>query len=217
MKKAGTMIVLISFLIFFVSCEKEHPTDDVPTEQQDTTTAAVDSSKLPHNMMWNGHYYLLEFDTAYAYYSAAGIYKSITGNAPAIITYVGLYTDYYTGKGFNFYLEGGWSVNVDPYHLTYDAAEAGRVLRRYGNGLLKELTEFPVGPVMQTATDSETVFPQFMPYDPHTNTHTPAEHIEVISFDTTVTHSFGTVANFEIIVTRPDFYMDLAGKFIAQP
>ncbi len=213
MNRKNTMFSLVGILLMMFSCEQEITSENTPPHNDSTTVTGVDSSQLPHNLFWNGHYYLLEFDTAFAWFG--DFTKSTTGGHPVPVIYESAFIDKYTGEMFKLFM-GHYthSTSVWSNYFFYSSYEAKQRLALYGEDLIDHMDAggFGTGIVMKKGGfNGYRVFPN---YD-EANNNSYNDVMEVISYQTNMSATEVTV-DYHIKVTRPNFYLDLQGMFRAQ-
>ncbi len=91
--KRSFLSALGIFCFLLLSCEQEEISTN-NTNNNDSIPALIDSSQLEHNLEWNGHYYLLEFDSAYATFNHS---RSSQGDSPEAMFY-SFFSDKYTDQ-----------------------------------------------------------------------------------------------------------------------
>ncbi len=112
----------VVILLSFISCENEELTN--PHSPDGTLQSYIDSSLLEHNLVLNGHYYQLDFDTAYA--NIVSCFQAINGIPAMYIMYNSIYKERYTGYKFWLKVSGGqtWFADLDhPNYFTPEVQE----------------------------------------------------------------------------------------------
>lgn len=110
-------------MIPMISCEKEKEEEILQTGTLNNTHSSDDSSQKEHNAIWNGQYYLLEFDTAFAKLSDTG--GSIAaGTGPCTLLFRSGFVDKNTNQRFVITVGVGWVYWSDMNHVVYYGEEA---------------------------------------------------------------------------------------------
>lgn len=104
--------------IFLAACNE--PIEYLNELSTPSHTSSIDSSKFEHNISFNNHYFLLEFDGAYA--SIGPTYgRETEGCGPATIVFSCIFHDRYTGIPFRLIVNAGYSIHGDTnfrYYVT---------------------------------------------------------------------------------------------------
>ena len=212
MKRAFYYTLAIVFCFSIFSCEQENL---ISSEQ--ANPAPIDSSKLLHNLTFKGHYYFLEFDTAYAKILAHGNYldNNALGHTPTVIAFIANFTDKYTGKSFSLSVGVGQSIFGYSDYPIYSAIEVQPRLDWAETFLqqVRDLDSHGTGSIF--SGDIGTVFPE-RTYNPSTHHADYKSYMfELLHFDTFF-DGLDKMANFGIKVTGDSLELVLEGKLKAQ-
>lgn len=140
-KRAFLILPSLCLLILIFSCNHEDIIAEEPPH--DSIQPYVDSSQLSHNLVWNGHYYQLEFDTAYATFEQYEyVWRSTEGNGPSKLVFMSIYNDAYSDTRIKISVHIGWVSWSEINHEIYIPIEAQEELDKAEINLTHPYTNY---------------------------------------------------------------------------
>ncbi len=202
MKKITYILIVLSSVIL-LSCEPEEISTN-NTTNNDSIPALIDSSQLEHNLEWNGHYYLLEFDMAYAYLTDYND-RSMEGGAPSNLVFTSFYKDKYSNLMFELKVNIGQVIWSSTNYEIYNAAAVQEELNKTETKLTQLYT--------YSYTNYGT---RFLMEGEGDLFRDQADLVMTVNSFATYYDNNGRWARFNYVVEGENIFLDLNGRLLGQ-